>query len=152
MSLPVFAGNVLVRLQDGTEDVAETVLDALEAAFPTRTGRGRSHVGNVWEAPQVLTPEGKWTVARSGIDAARPAAGSGPAVISSQAFDTLGAQGRSRPVPLNGGITATVLGAPADVERMAGVLAELFRAEERGRAKNGPQLEARLRLAPAAGA
>ncbi|MGK4585471.1 hypothetical protein [Kitasatospora sp. HPMI-4] len=146
MSLPLFSGHVLVCLQGGAESAVGAVFDVLEQAFPTHTGRGRNRVSNVWEAPPCLTPEGTWTVTGSGLQDSRGIPGSGPAVVSSQAFDTRDSTEQRNPVSSADGITADLLGAPDDVETMVRVLAELFRAGEQSREEQGPYVEVRLRL------
>ncbi|MFI9363054.1 hypothetical protein ACIG5E_18665 [Kitasatospora sp. NPDC053057] len=150
MGLPLAAGHVLVRLTDGAPEVAEAILDALEAAFPTHTGRGRTRIGNVWDVPPTLTSEGTWTVAEAGPEGTSAIPVPGPAVSSSQAFDVQSpAPPRQRPA-LTGEAMAELLGAPEHVETMLRVLAALCRVDEEDREEQGPQLAVRLRLGGAA--
>ncbi|MFH9347914.1 hypothetical protein [Kitasatospora sp. NPDC017646] len=147
MGLPLLAGHVLVRLTDGAPEVSEAVLDALEAAFPTHTGRGRTRIGNVWDVPPTLTPEGTWTVAEAGPEGTEAIPVPGPAVSASQSFDV---ESAAAPPPrrpaLTGEATAELLGAPEHVGTMLRALAALCRVEEQGREEQGPQLAVRLRL------
>ncbi|MFI8455530.1 hypothetical protein [Kitasatospora sp. NPDC085464] len=153
MGLPLAAGHVLVRLGDGPQQAAEAVLDALEAAFPTHTGRGRTRIGNAWEDPATVTSEGTRVVAGAQPD--------GVSVRLSQSFDardprdppearespaTGSPDGPAHPIALAGGVGADLLGSPDDVRRVLGVLAGLCATEEESREEQGPQLAVRLRL------
>ncbi|MFD8706808.1 hypothetical protein ACFV1W_30105 [Kitasatospora sp. NPDC059648] len=153
MGLPLLAGHVLVRFTDGPPEVAEAVLDALEAAFPTHTGRGRTRIGNVWDVPPTLTSEGTWTVAEAGPGGTEAIPVPGPAVSTSQAFDVQSPAPPQRPPALTGGATAELLGTPEHVDTMLRALAALCRVDEQGREEQGPQLAVRLRIGrPAGGA
>ncbi|MEU6972330.1 hypothetical protein AB0A71_32355 [Kitasatospora aureofaciens] len=154
MGLPLLAGHVLVRLTDGAPEVAGAVLDALETAFPTHTGRGRTRIGNVWDVPPTLTSESTWTVAEAGPEGTRTIPGPGPAVSTSQAFDVQSPAPPPGPPALTGEATAELLGAPEHVETMLRALSALCPVDEEGREEQGPQLAVRLRLgcaAPGAG-
>ncbi|MGW1178649.1 hypothetical protein ACWD4P_33590 [Kitasatospora sp. NPDC002543] len=146
MGLPLAAGHVLVRLGDGPRESAEAVLDALEAVFPTHTGRGRTLIGNVWEDPATVTSEGTRVVAEPRIHRAPAGAAPTPSASHSQSFDAHAAGSPGPPVALPGGITADLLGRPEDVERVLRALAGLCRTRERSRTDQGPQLAVRLRL------
>ncbi|MGW2371075.1 MULTISPECIES: hypothetical protein [Kitasatospora] len=150
MGLPLVPGHVLVRLTDGAPQDADAVLDALEVAFPTHTGRGRTRIGNVWDVPPTLTSEGSWTVAEAGPDGTSAIPVPGPAVSTSQAFDVQSpAPPPDRPA-LTGEATAELLGAPEHVETMLRALTALCRVDEENREEQGPQLAVRLRLRCAA--
>ncbi|MET8542437.1 hypothetical protein ABZW03_17550 [Kitasatospora sp. NPDC004799] len=158
MGLPLAAGHVLVRLQlgEGPQHAAEAVLDALEAAFPTHTGRGRTMLGNVWEDPATVTSEGVRVVAEPRISRTPAAPAPSPSASLSQSFDARSSDPRSSddhrtaaPVPPAvppGGLVGLLLGAPQDVERVLRALAGLCRVHEEGREQQGPQLAVRLRL------
>ncbi|MFJ6619706.1 hypothetical protein ACIQOW_19285 [Kitasatospora sp. NPDC091335] len=146
MGLPLAAGHVLVRLGDGPQESAEAVLDALEAAFPTHTGRGRTRIGNVWEDPATVTSEGTRVVARPRITRTPTGPAPIPSTSLSQSFDAHRAGSSGPPVTLAGEVAADLLGRPEDVERVLRVLSGLCRTRERGRAEQGPQLAVRLRL------
>ncbi|MFE5586609.1 hypothetical protein [Kitasatospora sp. NPDC056531] len=144
--MPLSAGHVLVRLDDGAREVANAVLDLLEGVFPTHTGRGLTRIGNVWDAPPTLTSEGTWTVAVSHPGGASAIPVPGPAVSTSQAFDVHSFTPLEGQTVLPGEITAELLGAPADVEAMLRTITGLCSAREEGRERQGPQLAVRLRL------
>ncbi|MFG2844128.1 hypothetical protein ACGF12_13295 [Kitasatospora sp. NPDC048296] len=144
--MPLSAGHVLVRLHDGAREVAEAVLDLLEGVFPTHTGRGLTRIGNVWDSPPTLTPEGIWTVAESRPDGVSAIPVPGPAVSASQAFDVHSLTPLEGRTVLPGEITAELLGTPADVEAMLRTIGDLCSACEEGRERQGPQLAVRLRL------
>lgn len=146
MGLPLAAGHVLVRLGEGPRESAEAVLDALEAAFPTHTGRGRTRIGNAWEDPATVTSEGVRVVAEPRIHRSPTAPAPIPSASFSQSFDAHAAGSPGPPVKLPGGLTADLLGGPADVERVLRALAGLCRTREEGRERQGPQLAVRLRL------
>ncbi|MFJ6384052.1 hypothetical protein ACIQI7_29115 [Kitasatospora sp. NPDC092039] len=146
MGLPLAAGHVLVTLGEGPRKSAEAVLDALEAAFPTHTGRGRTMLGNVWEDPAALTSEGVRVVAEPRITRAPARPAPSPSVRLSQSFDAHRAGSPGPPVTLPGELAADLLGGPAEVERVRDALAGLCRTHEEGRETRGPQLAVRLRL------
>ncbi|MFJ8623822.1 hypothetical protein ACIRD3_13385 [Kitasatospora sp. NPDC093550] len=148
MGLPLAAGHVLVRLGDGPQEAAEAVLDALEAAFPTHTGRGRTRIGNVWEDPSTVTPEGTWVVAEAQPDGPEAITAPGPSVGLSQTFDAHGAGAPGQPTALAGEVGAELLGRSEDVARILHALAGLGLVVEEGREEQGPQLAVRLRLGP----
>ncbi|MCC9305772.1 hypothetical protein LN042_01385 [Kitasatospora sp. RB6PN24] len=148
MSLPLAAGHVLVRIGDGDQRSADAVLDALEGAFPTHTGRGHARIGNAWEDPPTVTPQGTRSVAGPAADGASTVPSAPPGMSSSQAFDVRTAAQRRRPVPLPGEATADVLGLVADVGALTHTLGELFRVQESGRDEQGPNLSLRLRIGP----
>ncbi|MFI2612626.1 hypothetical protein [Kitasatospora sp. NPDC018619] len=163
MGLPLAAGHVLVRLGEGPQEAAEAVLDALEAVFPTHTGRGLTRIGNVWEDPPTVTSEGVRAVAEPRITRSPPAPAPGPSVRLSESFDarSFGAESYEAesyeahragvpepPVTLAGALAAELLGGPEDVRRVARALAGLCRTQEEDREERGPQLVVRLRLEP----
>ncbi|WP_030230987.1 hypothetical protein [Streptomyces sp. NRRL S-350] len=163
MGMPLAAGHVLVRVAADPQEAAEAVLDALEAAFPTHTGRGRTRIGNVWEDPPTLTSEGTRVVAEprpgsggapttapgpSRGPSARPPAGAGPSASLSQTFDAHSEAAPGRPVALAADVGAEVLGRPEDVERVLRALSGRCRAHQVHREEHGPQLAVRLRLGP----
>ncbi|WP_104819002.1 hypothetical protein [Kitasatospora sp. MMS16-BH015] len=126
MDLPLAAGHVLVRLSDGPPQSAEAVLDALERAFPTHAGRGRTRRANPWEDPPTSAP------AASGW---------------SEVFDRTSGPARLPPLLLpGGGLTVELLGTPADAEAMARALAGLGATRRTGHEQQGPHLAVRLRL------
>ncbi|WP_316527454.1 hypothetical protein [Kitasatospora brasiliensis] len=149
MGLPLAAGHVLVRLGEGPREAADAVLDALEAAFPTHTGRGRTLIGNVWEDPATVTSEGIRVVAEPRITRAPTGPAPSPSVSSSQAFDAHRPGAPGPPLVLPGGLAAELLGGPEDVERVLGALAARCPTHEVGRERRGPQLAVRLRLGSA---
>lgn len=146
MGLPLAAGHVLVRLGEGPRESAEAVLDALEAAFPTHTGRGRTHIGNAWEDPATVTSEGVRVVAEPRIHRTPAGPAPSPSVSFSQSFDAHRAGTPGPPPALPEGLSADLLGGPEDVERVLRALAGLCRTHEEGRAAQGPWLAIRLRL------
>ncbi|MGW3230773.1 hypothetical protein [Kitasatospora sp. NPDC001095] len=148
MGLPLAAGHVLVRLGEGPQDAAEAVLDALEAAFPTHTGRGRTLIGNAWEDPPTVTSEGVRVVAEPRIHRTPTTPGPSPPASLSQSFDAHRAGSPGPPVALSGGLAADLLGGPEDVERVLRALTALCGTREEGRERQGPQLAVRLRLDP----
>jgi hypothetical protein len=129
MTTPLTAGQVTVQLEGGTAADAQAVLDALELAFPTHTGRGHSHVANVWEDPPT-----------------EPA--SHPPERWSQTFRSGIGWTWEHPVSLAGGITAKVTGPRAAVDEMIRILDTLFHAVEEDRDEHGPGAAVRLRLGP----
>ncbi|MFE7528776.1 hypothetical protein ACFU7Y_24105 [Kitasatospora sp. NPDC057542] len=146
MGLPLAAGHVLVRLGAGPQESAEAVLDALEAAFPTHTGRGRTRIGNVWEDPATVTSEGVRVVAVPEPEGATAGPAPSPSVRLSQAFDAHAAGRPGPPAALAGPLAADLLGGPGDVERVLSALAGFCRTHEEGREEQGPLLAVRLRL------